>query len=70
MKALGCFALVVVVLLGGFLAVAAFVVTRGGDQSSLTESVEVTVIDPRETFDSTTGEGYVFDYAYESRGTW
>lgn len=70
MKALGCAALAVVVLFGGFFAVAAFVVTRGDDQSALTERVTVTVIDPRETYDSTTGSGYAFDYAYEHDGTW
>ncbi|ROR89354.1 hypothetical protein [Nocardioides aurantiacus] len=70
MKAVGCVAVVLVALVGGFLAVTTFVLTRGGDESALTEKVELTVIDPQEKYDSTVGDGYKFDYAYQHDGTW
>ncbi len=70
MKALGCVAVVLVVVLGGFLAVAYVVLTGGDDQSALTERVELTVSDPQEERQSDLGTGYRFDYAYRADGRW
>ncbi len=70
MKAVGCVVVVLLVLVGGFFAFTAFTITRGGDQSALTERIELTVIAPQEKYDSTVGEGYRFDYAYERDGQW
>lgn len=69
MKALGCVVLVAVVAVGGFFALTAFVITRGEDQSALTERVQLTVIDPHDA-GTGTSSGYRFDYAYERDGRW
>jgi hypothetical protein len=68
-KAVGCVVLVAVVVVGGFVALAAWLMSRGEDQSALTERVELTVIDPRKVGTGTDG-GYRFDYAYERDGRW
>jgi hypothetical protein len=69
-KALGCVVVVAAVAVGGFFALTAWLITRGDDQSALTERVELTVIDPHEDRDPTQGGGYTFDYAYEKGGQW
>lgn len=70
MKAVGCVAVVFVVAVAGFFGLAAFVMGRGEDQSGLTKRVDLTVTDPEESYDPTTGGGYTFDYAYEQGGRW
>lgn len=69
MKAIGCVAVVAVLAVGGFFALAAWLITRGDDQSALTKQVEVTVINPH---DVGTGldRGYRFEYAYRVDGQW
>ncbi len=69
MKAVGCVVVVAVVAVGGFLALTAWLMSRGEDQSALAERVELTVIEPREV-GTGTGSGYRFDYAYERDGRW
>lgn len=69
MKAVGCVVVVLVVAVVGFFGVTAFVITRGDDQSALTERVELTVIDP-EDVGTGSDSGYRFDYAYERGGQW
>ena len=69
MKAVGCAVLVVVLAVGGFFGLAAWLVVRGDDQSGLTQRVEATVLDPREV-GTGTGSGYRFAYAYEVDGQW
>jgi hypothetical protein len=69
-KAVGCVVVVVVVAVAGFIGLAAFLVTRGDDQSALTQRVALTVSDPQESRDPTQGRVYRFDYAYEHEGRW
>ena len=69
MKALGCLVVVAVVAVAAFFGVTALLVTRGEDQSALTERVELTVIGPREV-GTGSDSGYRFDYAYEHDGKW
>lgn len=70
MKAVGCVVAVFAVAVVGFFGVVAFVITRGEDQSALTERIQVTVTNPRETYYPKTGTHYEFDYAYQVDGQW
>lgn len=70
MKAAGCVLVVAVVAVGGFFALAAWLITRGEDQSALTERVELTVLAPRDSRYPTVGSGHEFDYAYQKDGRW
>lgn len=69
MKALGCVVVVAVLAVGGFLALTAWLVARGDDQSELTQQVEVTVIDPR-AVGTGSDSGHRFAYAYRVGGQW
>jgi hypothetical protein len=69
-KAFGCVVVVLVVAVAGFVGLAAYLISRGDDQSALTERVELTVTDPQESRDPTQGRVYRFDYAYEHEGKW
>jgi hypothetical protein len=68
-KAVGCVVVVAVVAVGGFCALVVWLMSRGEDQSALTERVQLTVIDPHDV-GTGTGSGYRFDYAYERDGHW
>jgi hypothetical protein len=68
-KALGCVVVVGVLVVGGFLALTGWLISRGDDQSELTQQVEATAIDPR-AVGVGSGSGHKFAYAYRVDGQW